>query len=205
MEEKRTIVKKYSVIILAAGGSSRLGEPKQLLQYGNVNLIQRAVREAKATDAKRVVVVLGSRAEEIQQTLSSIEVEIVRNDNWSEGIGASIRSGIDFVASDESVDGVILMVCDQPYVSSASLVELMKHQRESGKPIVASQYKNTVGTPAFFHRSFFQHLQELEGDTGAKKILLDHNHEVFTVKFPLGDIDIDTREDYEMLRKNSES
>jgi len=197
------IVKKYGIIILAAGGSSRLGEPKQLLPYGNGNLIQRAVTEAKATDAKKVVVVLGSNAEEIEKALSNIEVEIVRNESWSEGIGASIRTGVNLVANDESLDGVILMVCDQPYVSSASLMELMNHQRSSGKPVVASQYKNTVGTPAFFHRSFFKHLQSLEGDTGAKKILIDYSDQVFNVKFPLGDIDIDTRSDYEMLLKQN--
>lgn len=206
MEENSTLVKKYNIIILAAGSSSRLGEPKQLLQYGNVNLIQRAVTEARATDARKVIVVLGSNADEIGKTLSNIEVEIVRNENWTEGIGSSIRAGVGFVESDTSVDGVILMVCDQPYVSSAFLMELMRHQQTSGKPVVAAQYKNTIGTPVFFHRSFFPQLKSLEGDAGAKKILLDHNDQVFKVKFPLGDIDIDTRHDYEMLvQKNSES
>lgn len=205
MGNNDTIIKKYNIIILAAGSSSRLGEPKQLLSYGNVNLIQRAISEAKATDAKRILVVLGSAAEEIIKTINNSGVEIVINQNWSEGIGSSIRTGVNIVAADESVDGVILMVCDQPYVSSALLNELIGHQHAAGKPVVASQYKDTVGTPALFHRSFFPFLQALEGDTGAKKIMLDHSDEVYKIKFPLGNIDIDSRSDYEMLiTKNSD-
>lgn len=201
-----TKVKKYNIIILAAGASTRLGEPKQLLRYGNVNLIQRAVTEAKATGAKKVVVVVGSGADDIIKSIGNREVEIVRNENWKEGIGSSIKAGVEFVAADASVDGVILMVCDQPYVSTAFLNELIVHQHSSGKPIVASQYKDTVGTPALFQRSFFSNLQKLEGDAGAKKIMLDHSNELYKVKFPLGDIDIDTRHDYEMLvKKNSEA
>ncbi|MBL7700389.1 MAG: nucleotidyltransferase family protein [Chitinophagaceae bacterium] len=201
-----TIIKKYNIIILAAGASTRLGEPKQLLRYGNVNLVQHAVMEARATDAKGVVVVVGSSAEQIIKSVENKGAKIVRNEKWSEGIGSSIRTGVEFVARDTEVDGVILMVCDQPYVSTAFLNELIAHQHSSKEPIVAAQYKDTVGTPALFHRSFFPALQELHGDAGAKKIMLDHSSEVYKVKFPLGDIDIDTRNDYEMLvKKNSEA
>lgn len=206
MTESETIIKKYNIIILAAGASTRLGEPKQLLPYGNINLLQRAVNEAKSTDAKKVIVVLGYEANKMSESIKNSGVEIVVNENWEEGIGSSIRAGVDSIAGDNSIQGVLLMVCDQPYVSSAFLHELVSHQQSSGKPVVASQYKDTIGTPALFHRSFFGHLQNLSGDVGAKKILLDHSNEVDKVKFPLGDIDIDTRGDYEMLvKKNSEA
>ena len=91
------------------------------------------------------------------------------------------------------------MVCDQPYVSSSLLNDLLKKQRETGKPIVTSNYGETIGPPAFFHKTFFPELLKLQGDTGARKIIEQNNDKVATVLFPEGSIDIDTEEDYEEL------
>ena len=98
-----------------------------------------------------------------------------------------------------NLDAIILMVCDQPYVNAALLKNLVNQHVESQKNIVASQYKDTLGTPVLFHKSFFPDLLKLKGDAGAKKILMDNSEQVQAVRFPLGDIDIDNMADYEML------
>lgn len=199
MKPSGTIINTYNIIILAAGGSSRLGEAKQLLEYDSVGLLQHAVNEAAATNAKAVVVVLGSQSENIAKQIKSKKLVIVQNPEWEEGLASSIRSGINALEADYSADGAILMVCDQPHVTTALLDKLLEEQLFSRKPIVASEYRNTVGTPALFHHSFYPALQNLQGDAGAKKILLQHASEVHRLSFPEGAIDIDTRIDYERL------
>jgi molybdenum cofactor cytidylyltransferase len=200
------IIDRYNIIVLAAGASTRLGEPKQLLPYNNSNLVQHAVSQAAGTSAENVIVVVGSGANEISESIHGSKLHIVENTGWQEGIGSSIRKGIESSQLlSPSIDGVIIMVCDQPYVTSSYLQLLADHQHDSGKPIVASHYRNTVGTPVLFHHSVFPELLKLKGDSGAKSILIEHADKVFAVPFPLGDVDIDNRSDYEMLLKtNSE-
>jgi molybdenum cofactor cytidylyltransferase len=192
----------YNIIILAAGASTRMGEPKQLLKYNEVTLMQHAIDEALAGGAQQVFVVLGSGGEKISEEIIKKQAKVLYNKNWEEGIASSIREGLQqSLLLSENADAMILMVCDQPYVNAALLKNLVRHHVESGKPIVASQYKDTLGTPVFFHKSFFPELLKLKGDTGAKKILMDNRDQVQAVRFPLGDIDIDNMADYKMLLK----
>lgn len=192
----------YNIIILAAGESSRMGQPKQLLKYNDGLLLQHAIDEASAAGAQHVVVVLGSGAENISRQIKKKNANVFHNKKWQEGIASSIREGLQqSLLISANTDAVILMVCDQPYVSANLLRNLVTQHIETGKPIVASQYKDTLGTPVLFHKSFFPELLKLEGDTGAKKVLMDNIEQVQAVKFPLGDIDIDNMADYEMLVK----
>lgn len=193
----------YNIIILAAGASTRLGQPKQLLRHNDVNLIQHAMDEALATAAQKVLVVLGSGAENISENIVKKQAHILNNKNWEEGISSSIRTGVlQSSLLSPSLDAVILVVCDQPYVNAVLLRNIVAQHLETGKPIVASQYKDTLGTPVLFHKHFFPELLKLNGDTGAKKIIMDNKEQVQAVRFPLGDIDIDNMTDYEMLLKN---
>jgi molybdenum cofactor cytidylyltransferase len=192
----------YNIIILAAGASTRMGEPKQLLKYNDVTLIQHAIDEALAAGGQKVFVVLGSGGEKISGQIAKKQASVLYNKNWDEGIASSIREGLQqSLLLSANVDALILMVCDQPYVNAALLKNLVNQYVESGKPIVASQYKETLGTPVLFHKSFFPELLKLKGETGAKKILMDNRNQVQAVRFPLGDIDIDNIADYEMLLK----
>jgi molybdenum cofactor cytidylyltransferase len=193
----------YNIIILAAGASTRMGQPKQLLQYNDANLVQHAIDEALAAGAQKVLVVLGSGAEKISEQINKKQANVLYNKNWEEGIASSIREGLQqSLLLSASVDAVILMVCDQPYVNAALLKSLVNQHIESGKHIVASQYKDTLGTPVLFHKSFYPELLKLKGDNGAKKILMDNKELVQAVRFPLGDIDIDNMADYETLLKH---
>ena len=164
--------------------------------------MQHALDEALAAGAQKVFVVLGSGGEEIAGQINKKQANVLFNKNWEEGIASSIREGLQqSLLLSPNVDVLLLMVCDQPYVNASLLKNLVNEYIESGKPIVASQYKDTLGTPVLFHKSFFPELLKLKGDTGAKKILMDNRDHVEVVRFPLGDIDIDKMADYQMLLK----
>lgn len=186
-----------ALIILAAGESARLGRPKQNLVFEGKTLLQRAAETALSTACGPVIVVLGANAEAIRQTISQYPVEIIYNADWPEGIASSIRLGIKELQQKPGVTSVILMLCDQPLVSATLLNELVEKRADAG--IVACTYENTIGTPVLFSSAYFEELQLLTGNEGAKKILLKHPATVISIPFPLGGVDIDTIEDYGRL------
>ncbi|MEJ7780680.1 MAG: nucleotidyltransferase family protein [Daejeonella sp.] len=196
------IVKKFAVIILAAGSSSRLGSPKQLLHYYDKPLLQNCIDNAKQVQADPVILVLGAYKELIKDQVDTGNMIVIENNNWASGMASSITSAVTALKNDfPDTDGLILMVCDQPYADSGILSQLLLRQKETGKAIVASAYEETTGTPAFFHRSMFTELLGLQGDTGAKKILEKYKNLSANVSFKAGSIDIDTTEDYKNLAK----
>jgi molybdenum cofactor cytidylyltransferase len=189
---------KTGIVVLAAGGSSRLGSPKQLLSYNGKTLLRHAVDEATDSDADFVVVVLGANAESCLNEIGAGRASVVENKEWQEGMAGSLKAGLRALLEQQpSIEGVIFMVCDQPFVSSHVLNNLISTHKETGKPVVASNYGEAIGVPAFFHHSFFEELMQLKGDEGARKIIQQHKDESATISFPQGGIDIDRREDYE--------
>ncbi len=194
-------ISNIAIVILAAGKSARLGSPKQLLSYNNKTLLENAVDAALETECASVFVVLGANAELVRQELKTKPVMVLENIEWEEGMASSIRCGLNYITGTIlRPDSVIFMVCDQPFVNGDLLLSLLHKKNETKMPIVASDYGNKLGTPALFHRSIFEKLLELKGDTGARKILIDNVDKVATVSFPEGITDIDTKEDYELLK-----
>ena len=190
------------VIVLAAGGSSRLGSPKQLVTFRGETLVRQAAKAALESVCDQVVVVVGSYALAMCQELNDLPVTIVENKNWQSGISSSIRSGIEeMMASD--LEGVVIMLCDQPFVTARVLNELINSHRKTGRAIVASTYGTTRGVPAFFAPELFTELASLTKDEGARRIIASHPGKVATVAFPHGAIDIDTPEDRERLTAQS--
>lgn len=188
---------------MAAGASSRLGEPKQLLGYDNKNLLQHTIDTAYYSESGTVIVVLGANAELIESKIDKKEAHVIKNKEWKEGMASSVRTGLnELLRISPEADAVIFMVCDQPHVSGIIIEGLIRIQRNSGKPIVACNYGEAIGPPALFHRSLFNELMQLKGDVGARKIIQQHPDEVATILFTEGKIDIDTKEDYDAL-KNS--
>lgn len=191
-----------SIIILAAGSSSRLGESKQLLEINGESLLKHAVNCAVAVADANVILVLGARAEEHRKVLDNLQIEIVINPNWKLGIGSSIKAGVQHaINGSHGLSRVLLMVCDQPMLTTRHLQVLITRQWDSGKPIVASFYGGDHGTPVVFDQSLFMELLELPDATGAKRIIEKHRSLVFAEPFPGGDFDIDTVEDVIRLRK----
>ncbi len=201
MTSENIIKSNCAVIILAAGRSARLGRPKQLLPYQGKSLLVHAVDIAKDSEAGPVIVVLGAGASELEKLIDEKNLHIVENKEWQEGIASSIRCGLNTLKRVALLsDAVILMVCDQPHIDTTIINELIDTQKKTGKPIVASRYGNTTGTPVLFFKSLFAELLELEGDKGAKKLIDKYPAELATISFPLGEIDIDTEEDYQALK-----
>ena len=197
------IVNCCGIVILAGGASTRLGKPKQLLQYHGKTLLNHAVNEAVNAKADAVVVILGKNADLFQNEINKEKVRIVKNKDWEEGMASSVRLGLDTLLTIKPyMDAVIFMVCDQPHISSSVLNDLITTQQKTTKQIVTCNYGDSIGPPALFHKKYFRELAKLKGDVGARNIIQQNMNDVATVLFPEGKIDIDTEEDYEAL-KNS--
>jgi molybdenum cofactor cytidylyltransferase len=188
------------IIILAAGSSSRLGRPKQLLAYRGRNLITHVITEAVRAGVEPIVVVTGAFAQEVRAALPDKSIEIVFNPLWETGMASGLAAGLARILMlRPDIKAVIVAVCDQPYISAALLRQLVDKRQATGKGIIASGYADTSGTPVLFSQRYFEALAVLTGNEGAKKLLRQHQDEVYTVPFPKGEIDIDTEEDYRRL------
>lgn len=186
------------LVLLAAGASTRLGKPKQELHFEGATLLERAIRTAQNSVCTPIVVVLSPDATLPESTTKA--VTFVKNSDWAEGMAASIRCGLTkLLKLVPGVDSCLFMVCDQPFVTEALLNNIVLTRRECDKCIVASTYNDTLGTPVLFDKSYFPRLLALQGQQGAKMLVLKHKEDVAAVPFPLGYIDIDTTEDYSSL------
>ena len=191
------------VIILAAGASTRLGRPKQLLPWQGVTLLQYAVQTA-LTVTTQPVVVTGANSEHLAAALDPGQVKLVFNPSWQQGIASSIRCGLQALLNrTPGPDQVIFMVCDQPFVTAELLLDLINEKQKSRKPIVASAYADTLGIPALFDKSLFPQLLDLQGDTGAKRLIQQYAGNVAFIPFEKGAYDIDTEGQYKELVNGS--
>ena len=183
----------YSGIVLAAGASSRLGFPKQLLLLDGETLLHRTARLAVNAGLSPVFVVLGSGAAAMQSALNSLPVKPLINDEWESGMASSLRTGL--TAIDSHTTHVLLLVCDQVGLTAAQLELLLSASQANPGTIIASCYDEKVGVPAIFPARFFAELGATTGDRGARELLRNHAAELLTVPFELGAQDIDTAGD----------
>ncbi len=191
------------LLLLAAGASTRLGQPKQLLSFQGQTLLERSIGTALEASVSERLVVLGANANQILPKIASLKIEKVVNLHWDEGMASSIRLGLNhLVQKRPSLEAVIIMLCDQPFVTADLLNQFIQIYQQTASPIVASSYNEVLGVPALFSHGTFYKLLALQGDTGAKSILPDYQELLQAVQFPQGSIDIDTLEDYEKV--NSE-
>lgn len=191
---------RYGIIILAAGASSRMGRPKQLLPYQQKSLIRHIVDAALQLRDIYTVVVTGASDEQVRQELRGVAVHICYNDEWKTGMASSIHKGIkEIIKQQPAIAACIITVCDQPFITTALFDKLIQKHVETGSGIVASAYAGTTGTPVLFARKYFDQLLKLEGAEGAKKLLKVNEADVSRVDFDKGEIDIDTEIDYQRL------
>jgi molybdenum cofactor cytidylyltransferase len=197
-------MKSICIIVLAAGESSRMGQSKQLLKVDEETLLHRAVKTALDTEVDSVLVVLGSDHEKHRLVLQDQPVDYVVNPHWKKGIGSSIKTGLSkLMAEKKSPDTILIMVCDQPYVTSDHLHKMIEVANHSKKEIIASRYADTAGTPALFINSAFDHLLNLGDGEGARKII-NQSQSIAFVELQHGEIDLDTPEDYNsFIQKNT--
>lgn len=190
---------EIGLIILAAGASIRLGKPKQLLNFKGKTLLRRIACESLASVCRPVIVVLGANGERFKDELKDYDVYIARNSHWEEGMGSSIQVGLrKLLEINKAVSGVIIAVCDQPFVTSEVINKLFETFEETKAPIIASAYQETQGVPALFSAKLFPQLLDLKSG-GAQKIINQYKSETVGVPFEKGAIDIDTPQDYEEI------
>ena len=194
------------IILLAAGSSSRMGQSKQMLNIEGVHLLLRSTNQAIKSEAKKVIVVLGANEHAHRKIIDHLPVEIITNSNWQKGMGSSLKIGAEKLLQITSeLDATIVMVCDQPLLTTDHLNSMIQKFKETKSPIVASFYLSTAGVPALFGKSFFEKLLRIDDESGAKKIIQQNMNIVQTIDFPEGAIDLDTAEDYQKLiaKKNA--
>lgn len=193
---------KIGVIILAAGSSSRLGYPKQLVEFNGIPLLQHCIDVAESLQLDFKFLVLGSKSEEILKEIKSRNFEVVINENWEEGMGTSVSKGVcEALKIENELDHILILLSDQPFVTKEKIQELIKVQLDTSKPASFSEYAGDIGVPAIFSRQLFSDLQKLKGDQGAKKLLHNKNFQYGTVKFESGNFDVDTTADVELLKQ----
>ncbi|WP_289042003.1 nucleotidyltransferase family protein [uncultured Zobellia sp.] len=191
-----------AILILAAGASSRMGRPKQLLPWENTSLLEHAIRTAKASKGTEVMTVLGANARMIQSHLEEGE-RCVENPLWQSGLGSSIACGVrDLLQSGNTISGVLIMLADQPLINFKYVNSLIEASSNNQNRIIATAYKNRAGVPALFPRSYFDELLKLDKDFGAKQLL--EREEIITISAGDCVVDIDTAEDYEQLKQRNE-
>jgi len=184
-------------IILAAGASWRLGQPKQLVRVADETLLERTIRVVCESGIEAVFVVLGAHREKIAECVDLSRVRVVVNPAWEEGIASSLHAGLRAVAEESpEASGVLLLVCDQPALSAEHLNALLHASDDVRKGgIVASSYAGIAGIPAIFPESQFQNLLALRGDAGARSLLRDPRCPLIEVPFAGGEVDVDTPQD----------
>lgn len=189
---------KIGIIILAAGESKRMGSPKQLLQIEGKSLIHRTAEIALATDCYPVVMVIGANKPQIAPEIVDLPLTIIDNPMWHEGMSSSVKMGLAGVyMTYKEIEAVIILVCDQPYLS-VSLLERMVEIYTTKKPrLIACRYGEELGVPALFDRTLFEELLDLRGDKGAKPVLMKHLDEAHILQFEAGSIDLDTPDEYQ--------
>ncbi len=188
-------------LILAAGGSKRLGSPKQLVPWGDTSLLGHVVRTARSWPVDLVAVVLGADADTIIDVVDFDDAIVVLNPEWEEGVASSLRVGLDALARDAGIDAALIALGDQPFIELDVVENLVAAFRDGDRPVVVPKYRYSRGNPVVVARRLWPRLMSLEGDAGAKKLFQAHPEWVDEVWFDaLPPRDIDTPADVAELR-----
>lgn len=184
---------EIGIIILAAGSSSRMGQPKQQLVIDGQPLLLGSVKTALETGVGKIVVVLGSNAEMNRSMLNELPVDIRLNQDWQKGMGNSLKTGIKYLKQTSPIiKAALIMVCDQPLLRSSHLLKLIRLYEDSGKPVIASAYSGTLGVPVLFDLSLFDQILQLDDSLGAKHLIQGRAE---SIEFSEGAMDLDTPDD----------
>ena len=184
---------EVGVVILAAGGSSRMGQPKQLLRFSGTSLLRRAVEAAVDSDAAHCTVVLGAEASLCSAEIADLPAQQEFNSVWRHGISSSIRTGLLAACRDlPHMEAVIIAPCDQPFLSAAVLNSMMRSHEASTHSTIVAAYDSPDGIPALFGASWFTRLENLRRDQGPKMLFDLPESDLIAVPYPGGAFDLDT-------------
>ena len=188
-------MKEIGVLILAAGESKRMGKSKQLLSWGNNNFLDHTINQASSLNSK-ICVVLGANSKKIANNITN-STKIIVNQNWKKGIGSSLSYGTKIFGKDK--DALLILLCDQPLISSEFLDLMLKKYNSNSDKIIATSYNKRAGVPAIFPKKYFADLELLNKDFGASKFMLNEKSNTILIDSMGKNIDIDTQEQYKAL------
>lgn len=194
----RVLFMKISAIVLAAGQSRRIGINKLLLDIGGETLVERVVNVLLRSQVDEVIVVVGFDWKSVQSRLRREDVRVVYNRRYREGMAASIREGLRYVAQDSH--GVLIVLADHPLLTSQLIDQLIDAYRKTRKGIVCPTYEGNRGHPVIFNlKKYGKPLSQLKGDIGGREVIGAHRDDLleFAVDSPGVIRDIDSWEDYE--------
>ncbi len=190
-----------AALVLAGGGSRRLGRPKQVEPWGGATLLGHVVGAVRALPVDEVWVVLGSEAERVLEEVDLTDCGVIENPEWEEGIASSLRVGLDALTRLSRADLALILLGDQPDVPADIVEALIAAHRRSRSLAVVPKYRYSPGNPVLVDRALWPRLMSLEGDEGAKRLLQAHPEWVEEVWFErLPPRDVDTEADLEELR-----
>lgn len=194
---------KVAILLLAAGNSSRLGQPKQLLKWKSSNLLQHAIDAVKKVQLNSVILVLGANYQEIISEINTNSIHVVNNKTWQKGLGNSIAVGVNYIKKVfPETEAILISLADQPLITETYLSKMISEFNIEKKQIIATAYKNNrLGVPALFDKEYFEELMQLNNDEGAKHIIKKHQQVVRFKEASQMFSDIDTLESYKMLYK----
>ena len=198
---------RIALILLAAGGSTRMGVCKQLLPFRGRPLVRHAADTALATHLP-VTVVLGDQAHACRTALEGLDLQVVTNPFWKTGMGTSLRAGIEHaLAQDPTINAILIHLSDQPLVTTADLLAIVEVHNQSKRPLIAAEYNNTLGPPALIAEPYLTKLrQSTHTGAGAKPLLNSAPPEdLQRIPLPQAQHDLDTPQDYNTLQSDAPS
>ncbi|MCB9234629.1 MAG: nucleotidyltransferase family protein [Bacteroidia bacterium] len=188
-----------AVLLLAAGGSQRMGSPKQLLKYQGNELIRLAVEALLDCEKINLITVLGAHFEEISPSIQNYPTQILRNPNWQAGLSSSIRLGLDWILQNlPETQQILITLADQPLIKSTHYQQILQKATEFPEKIVAAHYLEQPGVPVLFPQKYFGLLQQLKGDQGAGKVIRQMENELVWVEIPEAATDWDSPADIQI-------
>ncbi|NJB85120.1 molybdenum cofactor cytidylyltransferase [Lewinella marina] len=193
-----------AIVILAAGEGRRMGSIKQLLPWGQTTLLAHTVRQAVACPESYTYVVLGANKELLEKELEGLNVNLIYNADYPEGLGSSIRAAARHILTEETIPftHLLVMLADQPAVNT-SFLSLLLLTAKDHPGAVATDYGDHAGVPAIFPAASFAALEQLGGDAGAGRLLNAAETGTLRLTPPFAMFDIDTPEDYRRHEGNS--
>lgn len=194
---------KTAILILAAGESKRMGEPKQLLPYNNSTLLLHAIEQANGIKYADVFIVIGAHFADVFKSIRGQKATILKNNNWEEGMGSSISKGVELIKKKNNYNRVLVTLADTPLVTKEHYEELISLSDETGKRIILTNYEEISGVPAIFDKSLFNELTILSDNEGAKPVVEKYKKEVLRMTSKIPFFDVDTKEAYQKLLKLS--
>jgi molybdenum cofactor cytidylyltransferase len=195
--EREVETAQVAAIVLAAGGSERMRQPKQLLPIAGRPMVRHVAEAVCAAGLAQVIVVTGAHAAAVAVALADLPVDLAINDSWAEGMSSSMRTGLRVLRPE--VQAVLMVLADQPALTTDLLQLLVARYRATGAPIVAPVYRGQRGNPVLFDRALFPELLAVHGDRGGRMLIARYREQVEHVEVddPAVLMDIDSPKDYE--------